>query len=184
MGLWSGRSVLFATSCAALACGEPPPPAPSAVIRACPSSVCVGDDFLTTIHLDATRSAPRLTLVEAPPDPDEPPLELKWSLSGKEWKDWKFDLGGAKDPDMAISMAGTRPLQVTLRVENAAGGVAEALKTISITALDAAGECSLPDPTANGCNDETVFCQPGQRCVNGRCQEDSEDCGAIGVVTQ
>jgi len=134
------------------ACGGPPPPAPSAVIRACPSSVCVGDDYATSIHLDATKSAPRLTLVEAPVDPQEPPLQIRWSFSGSAWL---FDNESQPtQPDILVSMAADRPLHVTLRVENSVGGVSEALKTLSVTPLDAEGVCPLPDPA----EDETDDC--------------------------
>lgn len=130
--------------CALAGCGEPPPPAPSAVIRACPSSLCFGDDFATSIHLDATKSAPRLTLVQAPPDPKEPPLKVRWSFSGSAWL---FDNDGvATQPDVLVSMAADRPLHVGLRVENSVGGVSEALKTISVTPLDEQGACPLPAP--------------------------------------
>lgn len=137
---------------ASVACGGPPPPAPSAVIRACPSSLCVGDDFATSIHLDATKSAPRLTLVEAPVDPNEPPLKIRWSFSGSEWL---FDNESqATAPDILVSMAADRPLHVKLSVENSVGGTAEALKTISVTPLDESGGCPLPAPI----DDQTDDC--------------------------
>jgi len=126
-----------------LGCGEPPPPAPSAVIRACPAAVCLGDDFATSIHLDASKSAPRLTLVEVPADPDEPPLSFSWSFSGSGML---FDRGTTAEPDILVSMKADRPLHVRLRVENADGGVAEALQSIAVTPLDEAGLCPLPDP--------------------------------------
>lgn len=140
-----------------VACGEPPPPAPSAVIRACPASVCVGDDYATSIHLDATKSAPRLTLVEAPVDPDEPPLSVRWSFSGSAWL---FDNDGvATQPDVLVSMAADRPLHVKLRVENSVGGVSEALKTISVTPPDEAGSCPLPEP-ADDVSDDCLAIGP------------------------
>lgn len=137
-----------ALACVALAlssagCGEPPPPAPSAVIQVCPPSVCVGDEFSTSIHLSAERSAPRLTLVESPVDPNEPPLSFEWSFSGSKML---FDRGAATDAEILVSMAADRPLHVGLRVENGEGGVAEALETISITPLDQGGVCPLPTP--------------------------------------
>lgn len=151
-GWW--RLGTFLGALAVGACGEPPPPAPSAVIRACPSSVCVGDDFATSIRLNGKKSAPRLTLVEAPPDPDEPPLKVRWSFSGS---DWLFDNESLPtQPDILVSMAGDRPLHVTLRVENSVGGVSEALETLSVTPLDADGTCPLPKPeddTSDDCFD-------------------------------
>lgn len=147
---------LVALAVAVVGCGEPPPPAPSAVIRACPASLCVGDDFATSVHLDAKKSAPRLTLVEAPREPDEPPLQLLWSFAGAEML---FDDESVPtSADILVSSRADRPLHVTLRVENAAGGVSEALKTISITPLGDDGSCPLPDPI----------------------DDDSEDCLAIG----
>lgn len=147
---WSTVSACLSALCL-VGCSEPPPPAPSAVIRACPWSLCEGDDFATSIHLDATRSAPRLTLVEAPPDPDEPPLKTRWSFAGS---DWLFDEDGTADqPDVLVSMAADRPLHVTLVVENAAGGVAQALKSISVTPLDEAGQCPLPAPVEDTTDD-------------------------------
>jgi len=120
------------------------------VIRACPSSVCMGDDFATSIHLDATKSAPRLTLVEAPPDPNEPPLKFQWSFSGSKML---FDEGGATDDDLLVSMQADRPLHVTLRVENGEGGVSEALKSLSVTPLDENGQCPLPSPDEDTSDD-------------------------------
>lgn len=143
---------LVALSCSlfALGCGEPPPPAPSAVIRACPGSICMGDEFATSIHLDATKSAPKLTLVEAPVDPSEPPLSFEWSFSGSKML---FDKGTTAEPDILVSMQADRPLHVRLRVENGAGGVAEALETISVTPLDEDGLCPLPDPLEDTSDD-------------------------------
>lgn len=106
--------------------------------------MCAGDDYATSIRLDATKSAPRLTLVEAPVDPNEPPLEVRWSFAGSAWL---FDEDSQADqPKILVSMAADRPLHVTLRVENSVGGVSEALKTISLTPLDESGSCPLPDP--------------------------------------
>ena len=178
MGPWSGRALLMTVSLGVVACGEPPPPAPSAVIRACPSAVCFGDDSLTSIHLDATRSAPRLTLVEAPVDPNEPPLKLQWSFNVSELV---WDIGNSKAPDIGVSWEGKQPLHVTLRVENSVGGVAEALDTIAITPLDENGECPLTKPRQVGCS-KNKPCGEGYTCVKGYCQEDSEDCNAIGVA--
>jgi hypothetical protein len=82
--------------------------------------------------------------VEAPVDPGEPPLKFRWSFSGSGWL---FDNESRPtEPDILVSMAADRPLHVNLRVENSVGGVSEALKTLSITPLDADGACPLPDP--------------------------------------
>lgn len=123
------------------ACGGPPPPAPSAVISASPTSVCVGDAYTTTIHLDGKQSSPRLTLVYEKPDPSEPPLRMKWSFSGSAVE---IDTGDDVSDELTLRMAADRPLHVRLRVENAEGGVTEALTTISVTPLDENGQCPLP----------------------------------------
>lgn len=154
------RKRLVALSCSGLllACGEPPPPAPSAVIRTCPTAVCLGDDFATNIHLDATKSAPRLTLV-TDPDADPSKLDFQWSFSGAKML---FDLGDESQADVVIAMAGDRPLHVELRVENEVGGVSTALETVAVTPLDDTGSCPLPKP-----EDDT-----------------SDDCVSIGAAKQ
>jgi hypothetical protein len=134
----------------ALACGSPPPPSPSAVIRACPAAVCLGDAFTTGIHLDATKSAAHLTLVYVPPKPGDPPLDMRWSFSGAAMQ---YDTGGATDPDILVYTAADRPLHVTLHVENSEGGVAEETRSIAVTPLDAAGNCPLPDPETDDTGD-------------------------------
>lgn len=106
--------------------------------------MCVGDDFTTSIHLDAKKSAPSLTLVEAPPDPNGPTLRFRWSFTGAKWF---FDNESQADADdILVSTAADRPLHVKLRVESSAGGVSEAIKSISVTPLDADGLCPLPEP--------------------------------------
>ncbi len=124
------------------ACGSPPPPEPSAVINADPTAVCLGDGYHTTIHLDAKQSAPNLTLVYVRPDPGAPPLKYLWSFSGSD-----YQLGDGDDligEALSVTMAADRPLHVTLRVENAAGGVGIARSTIAVTPPDASGACPLP----------------------------------------
>lgn len=136
------RSVFLAiTALLSAACGEPPPPAPSAVIDASPEAVCLGDEFETTIRLDASDSAPYLTLVYVPPDPDAPPLKLDWTFSGSETT--LLD-GDAHSVELALAMKGDRPLHVTLEVENSVGGVSRVTKTIAVTPLDDDGNCPLP----------------------------------------
>jgi hypothetical protein len=138
-------------------CGQPPPPAPSAVISASPESVCYGD-ATTQIVLDASGSAPRLTLIPVPPDPGEAPLQFQWSFSGDAyvWADDNMTHGAGTLVDSATNkpvsnasvtvnlVTATRPLHVTLRVQNGEGGVTEALKTITITLPDPSGQCPLP----------------------------------------
>jgi len=135
------RGWLLIASVLSAACGEPPPPAPSAVIKVAPEAVCIGDDYATTIRLDASGSAPYLTLVYVPPDPDAPPLGFSWSFSGS--KQALID-GDVHSAQLSLAMAADRPLHVLLRVENSVGGVSELKKTIPVTPLDAAGVCPLP----------------------------------------
>lgn len=137
------RWVLLVALIAIASCGEPPPPAPSAVITMSPTSVCVGDAFTTPIHLDATSSAQTLTLVYVRPDPDAGPLQFTWSFSGSAIQ---IDDGDTSSDSLTLRMQGDRPLHVTLRVQNASGGVTEALSTVSITPRDSTGQCPLPPP--------------------------------------
>ena len=125
----------------AVACGEPPPPAPSAVINASPKAVCVGDGFATAIHLDAKQSLPYLTLVYVRPPADSPPLKYTWSFEGSATT---LEDGSLDADALVVRMAGDRPLHVRLRVENSVGGVSEALTSIAVTPLDASGACPLP----------------------------------------
>jgi hypothetical protein len=139
------------------ACSGPPPVAPAAVINATPSSVCYGDQFRTQIHLDSRGSSPELTLVYTKPDPDAGDISFNWSFSGAVCTgtndppvcNVKIDpastdaLGQIEGSDVLLTMAGDRPVDATLKVTNAAGGVTIAHLTISITPLDDAGACPL-----------------------------------------
>lgn len=124
-------------------CGEPPPEVPSAVIKASPASVCFGDSYATPIHLDAKDSSAHLTLAYVRPDPKAPPLAFHWTFSGSESE---IDDGDVDGDTLIVKIAGDRPLHVRLRVENAEGGVTEALTTISVTPRDPNGDCPLPPP--------------------------------------
>jgi len=131
--------------------------APAAVINATPSSVCYGDAFRTQIHLDSRGSSPELTLVYTRPDPDAGELRFDWSFSGAVCKgtndppvcnvkidDGSHDaLGQINNADVLFTMAGDRPVDATLKVTNAAGGVTIARVTISITPAGDAGACPL-----------------------------------------
>lgn len=135
------RTVFLVIGLVSAGCGEPPPPAPSAVIHASPEAVCIGDEYETTIVLDASDSAPYLTLVYVPPDPDAPPLRFAWSFSGSQ----KTLLDGNEHgAELSLAMKGDRPLHVTLEVENDIGGVSSATKSIAVTPLDTDGNCPLP----------------------------------------
>jgi hypothetical protein len=124
-----------------MGCGEPPPPAPSAVISITPEAVCVGDEFETTIVLDGSDSAPYLTLVYVPPDPNDPPLDFQWTFTGSERS--VID-GNTKSAMLSLAMKGDRPLHVKLRVENSIGGVSEVEKSVAVTPLSEDGTCPLP----------------------------------------
>jgi hypothetical protein len=160
------RRLSWMVVCAA--CSAPPPQAPAAVITATPTSVCVGDDFQTQIELDSLGSSPVLTLIYSPPGPDAAVAACAlpgndvcyaWSFSGAVCTGQPTDPNpcdvvidpGSVEPDgtidgtsVLLTMAGDRPLLVTLTVENAAGGVIQTQTTISITPLDDAGMCPLP----------------------------------------
>jgi len=128
------------------------------VINATPASVCYGDSFRTQVHLDSRGSAPELTLVYTRPDPDAGDLQYDWSFSGGVCKGLDSDpatcnvkidpastdaLGNVNNSDVLLTMAGDRPVDATLKITNAAGGVTIAKLTISITPLDDAGACPL-----------------------------------------
>jgi len=136
-----GRRLTFLALGFCVSCGQPPPPAPSAVINASPEALCYGDTN-TQVVLDASGSAPRLTLVPAPPDPGEAPLQYQWSFSGDGYM---VDDGDPATSTVTVNLlTATRPLHVTLRVQNGEGGVTEALKSIAITLPDPTGHCPLP----------------------------------------
>jgi hypothetical protein len=150
------------------ACSGPPPQAPAAVITATPTSVCVGDNFQTPIELDSLGSSPLLTLVYTPPSADAAVAACAlpgndvcyaWSFSGAVCKGLSTDPvpcdviidPGSVEPDgtvdgssVLLTMAGDNPVLVTLQVTNAAGGVTTTQTSITITPLDDAGACPLP----------------------------------------
>jgi hypothetical protein len=113
-----------------VACGEPPAAAPSAVISADPTSVCLGDDFASEIRLDAGDSQSHLTLVPVAPNPDEPPLAFSWSFAGAEHRIVEGDVHAQT---LLITSRGDRPLHVSLHVKNSEGGEADALLSIAVT---------------------------------------------------
>jgi hypothetical protein len=122
-------------------CGSPTPDEPSAVINADPKSICAGDNFATSINLDAKQSAPHLTLVATAPDPNEAPLQFTWSFAGAAMQ---IASGDNHTDSLTIQTAGDRPLEVMLHVVNGEGAASDALLTISVTELDANGKCPLP----------------------------------------
>jgi hypothetical protein len=114
----------------ATACNGPPPPAPSPVILATPTTVCLGDDYKTPIMLDGTQSSATLTLVPAPVDANAPPLVYLWTLTGSAYR---LVSGTLTSDKLVVRMAGTEPLQVDLNVMNSMGGSADTTATVSVT---------------------------------------------------
>lgn len=133
------RGCAFFFLCAS-ACGSSQQDVPSAVIEADPKSICAGDNFTTSITLNAKESAPHLTLVATKPDPNEPPLQFTWSFAGAPMQ---FGTGyDNHTPITVVQTSGDRPLEVTLHVVNGEGFSTDALQTISITQVDADGNCA------------------------------------------
>lgn len=157
----------------AIGCGGPPPVPPTAVIDASPSEVCAGDAFATPIVLSGARSSARLSLVPAPPGPDDPPLTFEWRLEGDE----HAVIAGARDEDeLTVRMAGERPLHVTLTVTTFEGGIAETLRTIGVN-VPIAPPCGEGCAAGASCVDlrgESV-CLPDQSCAS------DDDCGGCFV---
>jgi hypothetical protein len=146
---------LAAAAMAFGACSGPPPPAPSPVILATPTTVCIGDDYRTPITLDGTQS----TLVPSPADANAPPLKYLWTLTGSAYRIADIDAGGGRSvpsgtltsDKLVVRIAGEEPLQVDLNVQNGNGGSADTTATISVTSLDVAdagdaGACPLGNP--------------------------------------
>jgi hypothetical protein len=154
---------LFA-SAALAACGGPGPDEPSAVIDLVPETICLGDDHATEVLMDGRASSAHLALIPVAPAPGDPPLVFSWELSGAEAR---IVSGGLDRDRLVVTTAGDRPLHVTLAVTNAAGGVAEHLRTLSIT---------LPERTA--CTSSSA-CGAGQVCASdlGVCIVD-HDCAS------
>lgn len=159
----------LAVAVLALACGGPPARPPTAVVDAAPPSVCSGDGFATVIRLTSARSSSRLSLAPEPPGPDDPPLELEWTLAGGEHAVVEGDL---RSRDLGVVTAGDRPLHVTLRVVNELGGVAITTRTIGIAVADAPpceGERECPAGT------ECAAYRDGQACLpTGSCAGDGD----------
>ena len=128
-----------------LGCSGPPPGAPSPVIMATPTTVCLGDDYKTPITLDGTQSSPTLTLVPSPPTRNAPPLKFLWTLTGSAYR--IADGGSLTSEKLSVRIAGDQPLQVDLNVQNAqSGGSADSTTTIAVTLPDDAGACPLGNP--------------------------------------
>ncbi|MGH7330791.1 MAG: hypothetical protein ACREJX_20775, partial [Polyangiaceae bacterium] len=126
------------------ACSNSQEDVPSAVIEADPKSICAGDNYATSITLNAKESAPHLTLVATKPDPNEPPLQFTWSFAGAPML---YGTGyDEHTPITIVQTTGDRPLEVTLHVANGEGFSTDALTTIAITQVDADGNCPQPAP--------------------------------------
>lgn len=127
------------------ACNGPPPPAPSPVIMATPSTVCLGDDFKTVITLDGTQSSAVLALEPLTFDGGAPPLTYAWTLAGSAYRIVSGTLTASK---LTVTIAGNEPLQIDLLVQNTTGGSADSTATISVTPPNDAGVCPLVDAGA------------------------------------
>ncbi len=148
----------------ALGCAAPPPVPPTAVLDASPEEVCRGDAFSTPIVLSAARSAARLSLVPAPPDPDDAPLSFRWQLEGDE----HFVVAGDLDArELTVLMAGDRPLHATLNVTTFEGGVAETLASIGVV-LPIAPPCGEGCPSGSACVEHqgAEVCLPDAVCAS------------------
>jgi hypothetical protein len=142
-GVGAGSWALAAFCLGGPACSGPPPSEPSPVIIATPTTVCLGDDFKTSITLDGTQSASMLTLVPSP-TANAPPLSYLWTLTGAAYD---ITSGSLTSDELTVTMAGDQPLQVDLEVTNPAnGGSADTTATISVTVPSDAGECPLGNP--------------------------------------
>lgn len=140
------------------ACAETSPHPPSAVAVAEPDSVCLGDAHATPVLLDARESAQRLTLVPEAEPPDLPPLRYTWTLEGDEHRVVDGNLGSEQ---ITVTLAGERPLHVSLRVESSAGSVSETMITVSVTEPE-----SGPGPSC----ESDLECGPCRACVESRCE--------------
>jgi hypothetical protein len=117
------------------------------VIDATPEHVCAGDGFATEIVISGARSAVRLSLVPAAPEPGE--LEYAWRLEGSEHL---IVAGALGERELRVRMAADRPLHATLRVTDDEGGEAEARRTIGIT-FPVAPPCGDGCPAGSSCVD-------------------------------
>jgi hypothetical protein len=145
--LWTG-----ATGSGATGCGAPPADPPTAVIRANPASVCLNDDYQTDVWLDASESQPALSLVPVGDDPEGPSLSFEWSFAGAAYEERGRDPSGV---EVQVATAGDRPLHVTLRVVNEAGGGATSTHSLPITI-----------PEIRACE---AGCAAGSSCFEGVC---------------
>lgn len=131
-------------------CASPPPDPPTAVVTSEPSSVCVGDEFRTTLILKASQSAPSLALVPVPPDPEAPQLQFEWAFAGAAYEELGRDAS-----EVQVRTKGDRPLHVTLTATNAGGGRAKTLLSVPLT-LPEVERCEV-----TSCTDGTI-CLPYQ----------------------
>jgi len=165
-------ALLLATSPWLLSCAEQPAEPPPAVVTAEPESVCYLDDFATPVTLDASGSAPSLTLVPAEVPEEGWSLVYDWVLSGAAHVELDRD---PSDVWLQITTAGDRPLHVELTVHNDVGGEATTLFTLPITLPDPPRDCS-----DKGCpvDFECVAVAGGQWCAPARICESDDECPA------
>jgi hypothetical protein len=162
-------------ACAA-ACGGPPADTPSAVILLTPETVCEGDANATSILLDGRMSSRHLSLVPLPPEdtsyPDGAmpvPLTFAWHLEGDAYQITNGSLTGST---VTVTVAGERPLHVSLTTTNLAGGTATSLRTLPITVpetwprrctMDAQCPGGACDVATNACVG-TLHCATSANC--------------------
>ena len=130
VGLALTLTALMPAMALLLACAGPPPDPPSAVIAHGPPTICEGDAHHTGISLDGRSSSSHLTLVPVAPEPGELPLAFSWTISGAEHR---IVTGALSENHLTVTSLGDRPLHVQLVVTNGAGGVATAVRTVSLT---------------------------------------------------
>jgi hypothetical protein len=151
----AAASLVSAGAASMTACSGPPPDAPSPVIVATPTAVCLNDDYKTPITLDGTQSSPTLTLVPSPPSAGAPALKFSWTLTGSAYRIVSVDAedgqvapsGTLMSDKLTVTIAGDQPLQVDLNVVNTrTGGSADTTATIAVTPPNDAGDCPLGNP--------------------------------------
>lgn len=152
-------------------CAGPGPDEPSAVIDLVPETVCEGDGHTTEILIDGRASSAHLALVPVPPAPGDAPLVFSWRLSGGETR---VVSGGLDRDRLVVTTDGDRPLHVSLSVTNGEGGVAEHVRTLSIT-LPTRTECTAPSTCGEGetCALDLGVCIPAHDCAS---DDDCEPC--------
>ena len=130
--------------------GDPGVATPTAVITARPDALCLGDDYQTIVELDASNSAPGLTLLPATAPLEGFALVYAWELTGAAHR---IEGQDPKGITLRVSTAGDRPLHVALTVTNEEGGQATSLRSLPVTLPPALKPCVAGS------------CPAGERCL-------------------